>query len=277
MNRDGQTTLILIADSHEPAVFPGLRGCFDKRFLGYGNDRLKRRFLHDQKSLDNAVRIILARKPDCVLFAGDAVSTSNPLEFKHALPHFQPLINSRIPLLCTAGNHDCYVRDASCRAAMLNFYRSLAAGREDVFSPGRPMLRRIGHLRLIALPEARPVAPWLSCGFLSAESLEFLEREAESGDPAPLVLLHHFPLLERSWRRSLRNAERARALLKAGKIALSLCGHVHHPSETLDERGRGELVAGSVTRYGVLTEIIYDAGSGVFTAERIFPGSTEKI
>lgn len=270
MRSGAPTRLILFADSHEPAAFPGLRGCFDKRLFGWCNDLLKRRFLHDPDLLNMAVQVILQRKPDCVLFAGDAVSTSDPAEFERAKLRFQPLAGSGIPLLCAAGNHDCYVRDKTCRNAMLDFYRFLAAGREEVFSCDSPVFRKTGGLRLLALPEAHPVAPWLSCGSLSDESTDFLEREAASGDPEPLVLLHHFPLLDHSWRRSLRNAGKARALLKKGKIALSLCGHTHCPAETLDKQGRGEIIAGSVTRYGVLTEILYDPLSRAFSRKRIF-------
>ena len=82
------TRIIHFADSHEEAVFP--RG-LDKRVLGYCNSHFKRRFQHKQELLDQAVRQIIAEKPDAVLFTGDAVSTADPAEFAAALPHFLPL------------------------------------------------------------------------------------------------------------------------------------------------------------------------------------------
>ena len=53
------------------------------------------------------------------------------------------------------------------------------------------------------------------------------------------------------------------ALLNAGKIALSVAGHIHAPFQKLDTRGYGELVVGSLTKRDILREITFDAG--VFT------------
>ena len=246
------TRLIHFSDSHEEAVFP--RG-LDKRVLGYCNSHFKRRFQHKQELLDQAVRRILAEKPDAVLFTGDAVSTADLAEFAAALPHFLPLIEAEIPIFCTAGNHDVYVKNKKCRTAMESFYSALGNGDID-----QPRCVRIGSgndaVRLLLLPESRPTLPWLSCGYLSDESVSLAVAEAEKTDEAPLILAGHFPILECTWRRGLRNAENVRQLLAEGKIAYSLCGHVHRPSE----EGR-EVIAGSVTRFGVMTDIRCEGGT----------------
>ena len=246
------TRIIHFADSHEEAVFP--RG-LDKRVLGYCNSHFKRRFQHKQELLDQAVRQIIAEKPDAVLFTGDAVSTADPAEFAAALPHFLPLIEAEIPFFCTAGNHDVYVKNKTCRAAMESFYFALGNGDID-----QPRCVRIGGgndaVRLLLLPESRPTLPWLSCGYLSDESVALAVAEAEKTDEAPLILAGHFPIRECTWRRGLRNAENVRQLLTEGKIAYSLCGHVHKPSE----EGR-EVIAGSVTRFGVMTDVRCEGGT----------------
>ena len=54
----------------------------------------------------------------------------------------------------------------------------------------------------------------------------------------------------------VRQAEKLRQLLAEGKIAYSLCGHVHSPSE--EDR---EVIAGSVTRYGVMTDLRCENGA----------------
>lgn len=254
------TRLIHFSDSHEGAVFPPHP--FDKRIFGFCNSAFKRRFQHDDSLLDAAVSHIIESKPDMVIFTGDAVSTAAPEEFRRAGRHFQPLKDSGIPLVCTAGNHDCYVRDGKCREAMLDFYSALT----PYFSE-KPFLIRTGGLRLAVIPESGPLPVWLSCGRLDDESVELLTAEAEKDDPDPLVIAGHFPVLENSWRRGLRNAETVRKLLKSGGIALSLCGHIHRPGGTLDAHGRGELIAGSVTRCGLISEISYE--NGVFSLERI--------
>lgn len=246
------TRLIHFSDSHEEAVFP--RG-LDKRVLGYCNSHFKRRFQHKQELLDQAVRRMIAEKPDAVLFTGDAVSTADPAEFTAALPHFLPLIEAEIPIFCTAGNHDVYVKNITCRAAMESFYSALGNGDID-----QPRCVRIGGgndaVRLLLLPESRPTLPWLSCGYLSDESVSLAVAEAEKTDEAPLILAGHFPIRECTWRRGLRNAENVRQLLMEGKIAYSLCGHVHKPAE----EGR-EIIAGSVTRFGVMTDVRCEGGT----------------
>ena len=243
------TRLIHFSDPHENAVFPSLRGLFDKRIFGYMNG-LKRRMQHNNDLLDRAIRYIVQEKPDGVIFTVDAVSTADPREFEAALPHYQPLIDSGIPVICTPGNHDLYVRDGACRRAMEKFYAALADN--DCFKAG---CRKIGNLRVISLPEARPVPIWLSCGYLSAESIQFVLDEVEKEDPSPILLAGHFPILEDSLRRGLRNVNAIRELLRSGKIALSLCGHIHK----VQQRDR-EWIAGSVSRYGSVTEVLCESG-----------------
>ena len=254
------TRLIHFSDSHEGAVLPPHP--FDKRIFGFCNSVFKRRFQHDDSLLDAAVSRIVSLKPDMVIFTGDAVSTAAPEEFRRAAERFRPLRDSGIPLVCTAGNHDCYVPDAACRRAMLDFYMNLT----PLFSE-KPFLIRTGGIRLAVIPEAKPLPVWLSCGYLGEESVDLLTAEAEQNDPDPLVVAGHFPLLDHSWRRGLRNAGSVRKLLKSGGIALSLCGHVHRPAGSLGSGGPAELTAGSVTRCGVISQITYE--NGVFSLERI--------
>ena len=100
---------------------------------------------------------------------------------------------------------------------------------------------------------------------MTPETADFLEREAAKDDPRPLVCVGHFPLRGNdklsSFRHRLIGGERAEALLNAGKIALSVAGHVHVPSQSLDARGYGELVVGSLTKKDILREITFDNGT----------------
>ena len=58
-------------------------------------------------------------------------------------------------------------------------------------------------------------------------------------------------------------------MLTAGKIDLSLCGHIHFPYEKIDKRGRGENCSGSITRNGTFTEIDYDRTSDMFNFKEV--------
>jgi len=212
---------------------------------------------------DAAVATILRDlKPDVVVFSGDAVSTSDPREFESAWRRLRPLAESGVPILFTPGNHDRYVRDQSCREAFERFRESLTRAC-PVQWPG---VYATPELRFAVIDCARPFNPVLSCGEMSPETASFLEAEAAKDDPRPLVCVGHFPLRGNSltdFRHRLIGGKRATALLERDAIALSLAGHVHRPSQSLDSRGHGEIIAGSLTKWNVLREITYS--DGVFT------------
>ncbi len=258
------TRIFHFSDAHETAVFPaGL----DKRLFGYANSVLFRRSQHKMEYLKRAVDYILkyaAQHPaDAVLFTGDAVSTSAPEEFERVLPFFQPLLKSGIPFFAVPGNHDCYVRNKSCRAAMEGFYTALGSGL-------KPACYKVGGIRLLLLPEAKPTPAWLSCGYVDADTLALAENEMKKND-GPLVAAGHFPLTVNTWRRGLRNGELLRQGLKDGSISLSLCGHIHRPVEFYHE-----IVASSVTKTGLVSEITLDDGGAYrLTRHSVTGGITE--
>jgi predicted MPP superfamily phosphohydrolase len=257
------TKFALFSDIHEHAVF-SFRALFDKRVFGLMNSTFCRRGDYRMERIDAAVRTILeSMRPDLAVFTGDAVSTSDPREFEAALKQLRPLIDSGIPILYSPGNHDRYVRDRTCREAFECFRTELTKH----CSMTLPGVYETSDLRFAVIDCARPFNPVLSCGEMTPETADFLEREAAKDDPRPLVCVGHFPLLGndklKSFRHSLLGGARATALLNAGKIALSVAGHIHAPFQHLDSRGYGELVVGSLTKKDILREITFD--NGVFT------------
>ena len=48
-----------------------------------------------------------------------------------------------------------------------------------------------------------------------------------------------------------------------------LCGHIHRPYRKVDDSGRGECCAGSVTLNGSMTEIDYDPATDRFTFREV--------
>ena len=214
--------------------------------------------------VDAAVRTILNDlRPDLVIFTGDTVSTSAPREFETALKQLRPLVDSGIPILFSPGNHDRYVRARACREAFERFRAELTRTCPMEY----PGLYETPELRFAVIDCARPFNPVLSCGMMTPETADFLEREASKVDPRPLVCVGHFPLLGnddwRAFRHCLLGGRRATDLLNAGKIALSVAGHIHVPCRHLDARGHGELVVGSLTKKDILREITFE--NGVFT------------
>lgn len=257
------TKFVLFSDIHEHAVFSP-RALFDKRFFGLMNSTFCRHGDYRMERVAAAVRAILdSLRPDLVIFTGDAVSTSDPREFEAALKQLRPLIDSGMPILFSPGNHDRYVRDRACCEAFEHFRAELTKHCPMTL----PGVYETPDLRFAVIDCARPFTPVLSCGEMTPETADFMEREAAKDDPRPLVCVGHFPLRGndklKSFRHRLIGGERAEALLNAGKIALSVAGHIHMPSQHLDARGYGELVVGSLTKKNILREITFDAG--VFT------------
>lgn len=247
------TRIIHFSDTHESAVFDSLSGLFDKRIAGFVNSRFMRGKRYDRTHLERAAEFILNSRPDVIVFTGDAVSSGAPAEFERVSDIFITLAESSIPFIYTPGNHDLYVKNKRCRAAFDKFYKSL------VKNNPLPYVMETDELRFAVLEEARPTPIYLSCGYLTGKSLSMLEKTAsDESSSKPLVAVGHFPLLVNHARRGLRNKSKALELLRAGKIALSLCGHVHKPGAVIDDRGYGEITAGSLTLHDVMAEIVYD-------------------
>ncbi len=262
------TKFVLFSDIHEHAVFSP-RALLDKRFFGLMNSTFCRHGAYRMERVDAAVRTILdSLRPDLAIFTGDAVSTSDPREFEAALKQLRPLVESGMPILFSPGNHDRYVRDRACCEAFEHFRAELTKHCPMTL----PGVYETPELRFAVIDCARPFTPVLSCGEMMPETADFLEREAAKDDPRPLVCVGHFPLHTNgrslaSYRHSLLGAKRAEALLNEGKIALSVVGHVHVPFQRLDARGRGEIVAGSLTKKDVMREITFE--NGVFTVRSL--------
>ena len=264
--------LIHFSDTHEAAAcLEDWRACLDKRIVGFFNSRVIRRSRYDRTLIEPALERMLAEKPDAIFFTGDAVSCGQPGEFARALPFFQVILDSGIPFFYTPGNHDAYVRDPACRDAFRRF--TLAMTRGGAEPEDYPYAVDLEYFRVILLNCACPTSPVSSCGHLPEKAKTFLKKEAERFKTKPLICAGHFPILERMplrrFRHRLYGAGIAAAMIRDGVIDLSLCGHVHKPYEILNASGRGEVSAGSLTKYGVYSRILYDTESGVFTLERV--------
>lgn len=276
-------TILHFSDTHEIARFEHYHMLMDKRIIGFMNNRLLRKTGHGlhEAVIHAAVERILAEKPDLVLFTGDATSCGQRGEFATALKRFTPILESPLPFLYIPGNHDSYVKDIACVKASREFCSLMNRGKYSM--DDFPFVLDLGMIRLAAIHCARPTAPMLSCGFMSKETSDFLRQEAEKESKAPLAVAGHFPLMDPHpiphALHLLYGAKEAGRLLRQKKIALSLCGHVHKPYAILDEKGRGEISAGSLVGTGRLTKITYDDKQDLFKLERLplFEGEKKDV
>lgn len=237
----------------------------DKRFVGVFNYRFRRRFKHDLGKLEQAVAYILDTKPDVAVCTGDLTSTGQPGEFEKVRPILKPLRDSNIPLIYMPGNHDCYVKRPKCVHAVNEMFEYLNAGRK--FSD-LPQKLEIAGAEFLLVNTSRPSNLLCSWGFLWKQDAEWLRRECEAPHDKPRIFVSHYPIFEDHpilrMRHRLFGERPVRDMIESHIIDLSLCGHVHRPYTRVDETGRGENCAGSVTRNGTIVEIDYQEATGQF-------------
>ena len=259
--------IIHFSDPHGGGAAEDWMAYFDKRWVGVFNYRFRRRFRHDLSRLQNAVNYILEVKPDVAICTGDLTSAGQPGEFARVIEILKPLRNSNIPLLYTPGNHDCYVRRPWCVKAVKDAVKYLSCGRYSF--DDMPCKFQIGEAEFIIVNTSAPSNLLCSWGFLKPQSREFIVEACESDPETPKILVTHYPMYETHpilrMRHRLFGQKEIVKLLDARKLDLVLCGHVHKPSLTIDEQGRGECISGSVTRNGSMMEIEYEKTARKFT------------
>ncbi|MDD5727660.1 MAG: metallophosphoesterase [Victivallales bacterium] len=263
--------IIHFSDPHAGGPAEDWMAYFDKRWVGVFNYRFRRRFMFHIERLQTVIDYILDVKPDVAVCTGDLTSTGQPGEFAKIMPLLRPLRDSKIPVLFVPGNHDYYVYREKCVKAMRDMVQWFSRGRygfDDL-----PLALELGECEFVLINTSYPSNLLCSWGFVKAETREFLIRHCACEKTKPRILVSHYPLFDRHpflrIRHRLFGQEEIVKLLTAGKLDLSLCGHVHYPCRKIDARGRGENCSGSVTRNGAFTEIEYERDNDIFTFKEI--------
>ena len=261
--------IIHFSDPHGGGAAEDWMAYFDKRWVGVFNYRFRRRFRHDLSKLQNAVDYILDVKPDVAVCTGDLTSAGQPGEFARVIEILKPLRDSKIPLLYTPGNHDCYVKRPWCVKAVKDAVEYLSCGKYSF--DDMPCKFLINGVEFIIVNTSAPSNLLCSWGFLTQKSRDFIVGCCEDSPGVPKVLVTHYPMYEAHpilrMRHRLFGQKQIVKLLDEKKLDLVLCGHVHKPSVAVDEQGRGECISGSVTRNGSMMEI--DCESGKFTFKTV--------
>ena len=263
--------IIHFSDPHAGGSAEDWMAYIDNRWVGVFNYRFRRRFRHDLSLLEKAVEYILAVKPDVAVCTGDLTSTGQPGEFERTLAILKPLAESNIPLVYLPGNHDCYVKRPKCVAAMKHAVSYLNGS--DYGFDTLPKVRRIGDVDFLMLNTSRPSNLLCSWGFVSKADDQWIKDICSQEKVRPRIMVTHYPMLEDHpilrVRHRLFGQKNILNFMQVGSIDLALCGHVHKPYCRVDETGRGENCAGSVTRNGVISSIEYDAAENKFKFESI--------
>ena len=263
--------IIHFSDPHAGGAAEDWMAYLDKRWVGVFNYRFRRRFRHDLALLEKAVDYILSVRPDVAVCTGDLTSTGQAGEFARTLKILEPLVKSDIPLIYLPGNHDCYVKRPKCVAAMKEAV-SYLNGEEYEFD-SLPRIRTVGGVDFLMLNTSRPSNLLCSWGFVSREDDQWVQRVCSGEKLQPRILVTHYPMFEDHpilrTRHRLFGQQNILKLMQKREIDLALCGHVHKPYCRVDESGRGENCAGSVTRNGVISCVEYIPELDKFTFESI--------
>ena len=265
--------ILALSDSHGHGKPSNWTILFDKRVVGLFNYHYLRKHQHSQKYLEMAVEYALENPPDIVLCTGDITTGGEPSEFEYNLKMLKPLVDDkRFDFFYVPGNHDCYVKDTSCVNAMKNAVEVLNKGRFTI--DDLPYVFEKEDAEFCFVNENYPVHMLMSHGMLKKKDSEFIESWIKNGSGKKKILVGHYPLFETEnmlvrWRHRLYGQKKVAELQKKGMLDLSICGHVHKPTPNIDERGRGEVIVGSVTKNGSLAEIEYNKGNDIFTYKKI--------
>ncbi|MBN2640094.1 MAG: metallophosphoesterase [Victivallales bacterium] len=263
--------IIQFSDIHAGGPAEDWMGYFDKRWVGVFNYSFRRKFQHDLNKLHTAVDYILAEKPDLAVCTGDLTSTGQPGEFEKVKVILKRIVESDVPLFFVPGNHDFYVYRKRCVNAMKYMVKYLNQGKYDF--DRLPVVLEHGGLDFVIINECWPSNLLSSHGWVKPAHSRQVENFCSGEKTRPRVLIGHYPLIEehpiKRARHRLYGQKTLSQLLKEQRIDLSLCGHVHKPYAKLDEHGRGEICAGSVTRNSCMAKIEYEPNDNIFKYERI--------
>ncbi len=256
--------IVHFSDIHAGGWLQDFRGYFDKRLLGAFNYLLRRKHHHDWNLVEAAISKIKSLAPDIVICTGDFTSISEPAEFLRAKNALMPLIDdTSFEFLYVPGNHDYYVKKASCVSALYETFHIVNRGKFSL--DDLPVCVDLNGISFVLLNEAVPVNLFKSTGVVDMKSKDWLTSRFndEAVNDNMFILVAHFPIFDKfgnplSFRRRCENNEILQSALREKKIDISLCGHIHSHFSRWEDCGSVEFCAGSLTFTGILNLVDID-------------------
>jgi 3',5'-cyclic AMP phosphodiesterase CpdA len=275
--------LVHFSDIHITAKALGWqrRDWFSKRLTGWINYRWlgrARRFRHADEVLAALMTDLSRRRPDHLVFCGDATALGFEAEFTRAATLLDLNTLDGLPGLAVPGNHDYYTRGVEAAGLFERYFASWQTG-ERVDEAVYPFAQRVGPLWLVAVNTAAAnVAIWDASGRVDPGQLERLERLLKRLGPGPRILVTHYPVCLASGKRErrthgLRNLAELVGVAARGGVGLWLHGH-RHGSYWITESDLAPfpiICAGSATQQGLWSYGDYAiTGCRVHGTERVY-------
>jgi len=220
-------TLAHLSDAHlAPMPVPDFAAIRFKQFAGYVNWLRSRRFIHRIDVLAKITADIAAQKPDHIVMSGDIANISLPFEFSRGHDWLATLGTAE-SVSVVPGNHDIYVPGAA-ELAQRHWGAHMRGDAGESF----PYVRRRGPVALIGLCSGVPTQLFFASGTLGSEQLKklavLLDRLKSDG-LFRLVIVHHPPISQSSWRKRLTDAAELMRVIAAHGAELLIHGHDHVP------------------------------------------------
>ncbi|OAI41597.1 hypothetical protein AYO40_03005 [Planctomycetaceae bacterium SCGC AG-212-D15] len=202
-------------------------GWFNLRFLGRGWH-----FRDAETVLSQLVAELRTRRPDRIVFSGDATALGFEAEFARAAAILQLTHPDTPPGLAVPGNHDYYTRTSAGLGHFERYFAPWQQGERES-EHTYPFAQRVGHVWLIAVNSCTGNRWfWDAGGSVDAGQLERLGRLLRRIEGGPRVLVTHYPVavengsLERR-SHALRNLSELVRVAAEGGVGLWLHGHRH--------------------------------------------------
>lgn len=213
--------IALLADPHCTLATEGRKGTYRGHF-------------------EEVIQQVNAAGVDLVLIAGDLADSSKPEQW--AL--FQEMIKAlSAPVLYVPGNHDVGPKPNTGKEGVTHSKRIEAY--EKALGPSF-WVKEIAGVRVIGVTGSL----WGTGLPEEAAQWELIEKTLAVTSALPTIILSHYPLFEDTvdepgggyWNVEPAERERLLALIRSGKVAAVLTGHLHRP---LLHRRDGVLYAGA--------------------------------
>ncbi len=276
--------LVHLSDSHltAPGLAWGRSDWFNKRMAAWINFRYlgrRFRFRHAEVVLAGLMAQLRERRPDGILFSGDATALGFESELRHAA---ELLGVGEFPGLAVPGNHD-YCTPAAAASGL--FERCFAPWQEGQRIDGAPypFARPMGDGWLIGVNSCTGnIWPWDAAGSVGAEQRARLHQLLSQLPAGPRLLVTHYPVClasGKSERRThgLRDLEATVAVAAQDGVCLWLHGH-RHDAYCLPRPSQAPfpvICAGSATQSGMCSYWEYTLeGRHLHAQRRVFNQET---
>jgi len=205
-----------------------------KRVSGWINTHWRSRrwrFTRAAEVLEQLAADLRQRRPDAVVFSGDATMLGFPSELRRAADLLRVADPAQVGF-AVPGNHDYYVSLAERSGDFERFFAPWQVG-ERVAGAPYPFARQVGHVWLIGVNSCvGNRVPWDARGCVGPAQLGRLTELLTRLPAGPRLLVTHYPVAnaagvpEDEWHK-LRDLAGLVATAAVGQVSLWLHGHRH--------------------------------------------------